>query len=146
MNLRVLVVVGLVYGVAGCAEKEQAMPEPAETTPTAAPEAGAPLAETESSRDDAFLGHMHLHAKKLDDLNFALADGDLEAAKLSARWLSRHDSVEDVQSDWMPHLYGMRAEADAVANAPDLATASAAAERITAKCQGCHTAAEVVTQ
>ena len=146
MKLHAFLIVGLVFGMAGCAEKEQAMPDPADATSMAAPEAGAPMADTEGKHDGAFLGHMHLHAKRLDDLNFALADGNLEAAMLPARWLSRHDTVEDVQSDWVPFLYGMRTEAEAVENAPDLATARAAAERITAQCQGCHTAAGVVTQ
>lgn len=146
MNLNKFLLVGLVLSMAACTEKEQAVPEPADAAPMAAPEAEAPMAKTEGMRDDAFLGHMHLHAKRLDDLILALADGDLEAAMLPARWLSRHDSVEDAPSDWMPYLYGMRSDAEAVENAPDLATARAAAERITVHCQGCHMAAGVITQ
>jgi hypothetical protein len=89
---------------------------------------------------------MHLHADNLDDLNFALADGDLEAAKTSANWLSTHDTDSDVQPDWMPYLYSMRTEAEAVEAAPDLATARTAAERITAQCQECHAAVGINTQ
>lgn len=146
MKLHVFLVVAVLLSMAACAEKEQAAPDPADATTMAAPEADAPMPETLGGRDDAFLGHMHLHAKRLDDLNFALADNDLEAAKLPARWLSRHDSVDDVDSEWMPFLYGMRSNAEAVENATDLETARAAAERITAQCQSCHAAAGVVTE
>jgi mono/diheme cytochrome c family protein len=89
---------------------------------------------------------MHVHAEKLDELNFALADGDLEAAMTPAYWLSRHETASDVQSEWMPFLYGMRTEAEAVETAPDLAAARAAAERINAHCQGCHAAVGIDIQ
>ncbi len=95
----------------------------------AATEANAPTAD-ENLRNDAFLGHMHLHAEKLDDLNYALADGDLESAKKPASWLSRHDTVEEINSDWMPFLYEMRTAAEVVQDTSDLATARAAAEQI----------------
>ena len=83
---------------------------------------------------------MHVHAEKLEALNFALADGDLEAAKESANWLSTHDTESEIQSDWLPHLYRMRAEAEAVEAAPDIEMAQAAAQRITVQCQQCHAA------
>lgn len=138
MNLHVILVVGLVLGLMGCAEKDQAMPEG--EAPMTAPEADVPTAESEIWQNDSFREHMHLHAEKLDDLNYALADGDLEAAMAPANWLSEHDTDTDVQSDWLPFLYRMRTEAEAVENASDLATARAAAERINAQCQSCHAA------
>ncbi len=140
MKIYTLLLAGFALIATGCAEKEQAAPESTDETQMTTPAASA--AGNQARQNDAFLKHMHLHAEKLDDLNFALADGDLEAAKAPAYWLSRHDTVDDVRSDWMPYLYGMRTEAQAVEEAPDLATARAAAERISAKCQGCHTAAE----
>lgn len=146
MHLRMILFVGFVLSVTGCAEKEQVMSEPVDEAPMAAPEAVAPATGNESWRNDSFLKHMHLHAEKLDDLNFALADGDLEAAMTPAHWLSTHDTDIDVESEWLPYLYGMRTEAEAVETAPDLATARAAAARINAQCQGCHTAAGISTQ
>ena len=135
---------GFVLSVMGCAEKEQVMSEPVNEAPMT--EAVVPAAVDENWRNDSFLNHMHLHADKLDELNFALADGDLEAAKISAHWLSTHDTVSDIESDWLPYLYGMRTEAEAVQAAPDIATARAAAERISAQCQGCHAAVGIDTQ
>jgi hypothetical protein len=147
MKLYVLLIVGFALSVTGCAEKQEAAPEPVDEAGITASEAAAPAAQNENWRNDAFLAHMHLHAEKLDELNYALADGNLEAAMTPAYWLSRHDTVsDDIQPDWLPYLYGMRTDAQAVEDAPDLATARAAAERITAQCQGCHAAAGVTTE
>ncbi len=147
MKLHVILIVGFALCVTGCAEKEQAAPEQGDETQTTAPAAEAPAAENEGWRNDAFLAHMHRHAEKLDELNYALADGNLEAAMKPAYWLSRHDTVsDDIQPDWLPYLYGMRTEAQAVEGSPDLATARAAAERITAQCQGCHATVGVTTE
>ena len=146
MNSHVLLVVGLVLCVTGCAEKEQAMPEPAIEAAMTSPKVVAAMEGDEIWQNDSFRKHMHLHSDKLDDLNYALADGDLKAAMTPAHWLSTHDTDIDVQSDWLPYLYGMRTEAEAVETAPDLTTARAAAERINAQCQRCHVAVGINTQ
>jgi cytochrome c556 len=146
MKLHMIWVATVALTMTACAEKESVNSEPAGETPMAAPDVVAPPVESESWRNDAFMKHMHLHAEKLDDLNFALADDDLEAAMTPAYWLSRHDTFEGVQQEWLPFLYGMRAEAEAVEAATDLATARAAAARINAQCQGCHVAVGVSSQ
>jgi len=92
---------------------------------------------------EAFIRHMHLHASHLDGLNAALAAGDLEAAQTPAHWLLRHEEVAGHPADWQPHINSMRDAARAVANAPDIGTARAAAQRITEGCRGCHAAAGV---
>jgi len=146
MKLHVILLVGFVLGVTGCGEKVEAPAEIVDEAPMAAPEAVALTPGSEVWRNAAFIEHMHLHAERLDDLNFALADGNLDAAKVSADWLSTHDTNTDIQSDWLPHLYRMRDEADAVVAAPDVATAQAAALRITAQCQECHAAVGIALQ
>ena len=146
MKLHVILVVGLILSVMGCAEKEQVASAPVDEAPMAEPDPAAPWEGNEDWRNDAFLEHMHLHAEKLDELNFALADGDLEAAMTPAYWLSKHETYEDVQQEWLPFLYGMRTEAEAVEAATDLSTARAAAERFNAQCQGCHAVAGINTQ
>ncbi len=146
MKLHMILLVGFVLGVTGCAEKVEAPAEMVDEAPMAAPEAAAPTAGNEVWQNASFIEHMHLHAERLDDLNFALADGDLDAAKVSANWLSTHDTDLDIQSDWLPHLYRMRDEADAVVAAADVATAQAAAMRITAQCQECHAAVGIALQ
>ena len=147
MKLHSLFIAGLAICVTGCAEKETPAPEPApEPTPAPAePQAAAeaPATEVESSRGDDFIDHMHAHAEQLDDLNFALADGDLEGAMTAAYWLSGHKEVTGIEEEWRPFLEGMRDAAQAVEEAGDLETARAAAERINENCQGCHDVAGV---
>lgn len=141
MKLHALLIAGLALCVTGCAEKQAPAPEPAPAEAQAGAE--APDAETESSRGQAFIDHMHAHAEQLDDLNFALADGNLEAAMSAAYWLSGHEEVSGIEDEWRPFLEGMREAAQAVEVASDLDTARAAAERINENCQGCHDAAGV---
>jgi hypothetical protein len=144
MKVHTWLIIAIALGLWGCAEKEAAQPAAVDEAPAAAPEAA--VAVTGIWEDEAFVAHMHEHADKLDELNFALADGDLDAAKAHADWLANHDTNADIQSDWMPFLFAMRAEAEAVAAAPDIESAQAAAERITVKCQECHAEAGVRTR
>jgi cytochrome c556 len=101
-----------------------------------------PSAE-EIARDEAFIDHMHAHAEQLDNLNFALADDDLEGAMTAAYWLSGHQEVSGIKDEWQPFLVGMRKAAQGVEEATDLEAARAAAERINDNCQGCHDVAGV---
>ena len=86
---------------------------------------------------------MHRHADQLDELMFALSDGDLVAAMTPAYWLSRHDSVEGVPDEWQPHLVGMREAALKIESVHDLDSARALAEEVSTHCQACHLAAGV---
>lgn len=146
MKRHIVFLAGLGLIVTACAEKDRAQPEPAQEAAAPATDAAAPSQPDKSWQNAGFLKHMHRHADKLDELNFALADGDLEAAKVPAYWLAKHETYDDIQSEWLPYLYAMRTEAEAVEAAPDLDTATAAAQRITVQCQGCHDAAGVSTE
>jgi hypothetical protein len=161
MKLHTLLVLGLALGVMGCAEKEKAAPaqtddaqSAAETatetgtetatetaTEMAAPE--QPAAETSEVGNDAFVKHMHLHASQLENLNAALAAGDLDAASTPAYWLSLHERVSGAPDYWQPYVEMMRVAATAVTDASDVEAARAAAEGIAKGCRGCHTAAGV---
>jgi hypothetical protein len=135
-------------GIAGCGQRQADPPSPqseAPEAPATATEAPAPAAPR-ATVDEAFLAHMHEHAEKLDDINFALADDDLAAAMSPAYWLSRHDTVSGIPADWVPFVEGMRTAATDVENATDLEGARAAAARITENCQGCHVAAGATLQ
>lgn len=143
MRVHIVFVVGLALIVAACAEKDGAESGPVDEAAAPATEAAAPSQPDESWRNAGFLKHMHRHADKLDELNFALADGDLEAARTPAYWLAKHETYDDIQSEWLPYLYAMRAEAEAVETATDLDAATAAAQRITVQCQKCHEMAGV---
>jgi len=154
MKLHLLLVIGFAAGIVGCAEKEQATPgqegemelaTPAVTeAPAVEPEASA--AQTKDWQNSAFMDHMHVHAEQLDDLNFALADGDLEAAVMPAYWLSRHKTVGGLPSDLQPFVTRVREAARAAEEAGDLMAAGTAAQEISAQCQGCHAAAGVVAE
>ena len=163
-----VLLVGLTLGFVGCAEKEQAAPEPeaepevemqAEAPePAEAPEVEEAVAEEaaadetvvdeavadgtvaviEEWRDEELLDHMHVHAEQLDEINYALDDGDLESAKTPASWLARHKMVDGIPDELQPYVDGMRAAAADVESAEDVETAKAAAERIAEQCQGCH--------
>ena len=154
MKLHMLLVLGLTAGIVGCAEKEQTAPEQSgameedvsAVTEEAAVEPEVTPAEVEDWRDSAFMDHMHAHAEHLDDLNFALDDGDLEAAMTPAYWLSRHKTVSGLPEELQPYLVNMREAARAVEEAGDLDAARAAAQQIAKECQACHAAVGVVTQ
>ena len=146
MRSQIFVILGCAMWVMGCAEK--APETPAQMEGTEAPDSAVEKVATEAEipGDADFLRHMHWHAEKLDELNFALADGDLEGAGTPAYWLSRHDQVEGISAELQPYLANMRAAALAVEEASDLDTARAAAERINEQCQGCHEKAGVTTE
>ena len=142
MKSRSLLILGLALCVTGCAEKKAPAPEPAEES-APEPQAAAPApaeapAEAPSGRGEDFIDHMHAHAEQLDNLNFALADDDLEGAMTAAYWLSGHQEVSGLKEEWRPFLVGMREAAQAVEEAPNLEAARAASERINENCQGCH--------
>ena len=148
MKPRSLLILGLALCVTGCAEKKAPAPEPASEAapePKAATPAPAevPAAEEPGGRGEDFIDHMHAHAEQLDNLNFALADDDLEGAMTAAYWLSGHQEVGGLKEEWRPFLEGMREAAQAVEEAPDLEAARVASERINDNCQGCHEAAGV---
>lgn len=129
-------------------DKQPAVDEvPAEDAAVAAPAEEASVVDESMSAetvfDRAFVDHMHVHADHMDELMFALADGDLVAAGTPAYWLSRHPADDRIPDDWLTHLESMREAAREVELATDLDTARAAAERITIHCQGCHAAAGV---
>lgn len=142
MKLHTLFIIGLVFGMVACAEKEQVAPETGDAP--AAPTAAAPPAQSEPWQNQAFLDHMHLHADHLDELNISLADDDLDGALTPAYWLSRHEAVVEIPAEWQQFVEGMRAAAREVEEATDLETAKLAAAKITEQCQGCHTAAGIL--
>jgi cytochrome c556 len=141
MKTHTLWITSIALCLSACGKQETAEPQAAESD-----QAAAPVEETQATTaefDDAFIDHMHDHAEKLDELMFALADDDLLGAATPAYWLSQHETVEGVPEEWQNYLTSMRNAAYEVETASDLETARAAAEQISAQCQGCHDAAGV---
>lgn len=142
MNIRTPGIISIVFftlTLAACGQQEQAEPGQPQSDQVAAPAEEAPAAD--AAADDAVVDHMHSHAEKLDDLMFALADGDLERARTPAYWLSQHEVLEGIPEEWQDYAIGMHNAAYEVEIAEDLEAARAAAEDISAHCQGCHAAA-----
>jgi len=146
VKLHRLLVIGFALSMTGCTEKEQAVPEAVDAAQAPPPAVEASPEETQEWLNDKFLKHMHRHADELDELNLALADGDLQTAITSANWLSRHDPVSSIPPELRLYLDRMREAARAVGEATDLEAARAPAERITANCQGCHMAAGIARE
>ena len=142
MKSHVLWLAPVALVLAACGEQQPTEPQPAAEAP-ATPAAVADEAPVVPAVDEEFLDHMHRHADQLDELMFALSDGDLVAAMTPAYWLSRHDSVEGVPDEWQPHLVGMREAALKIESVHDLDSARALAEEVSTHCQACHLAAGV---
>lgn len=141
MKVHTFVPIAFALCLSACGKQEPAEPQqPASDQATASAEEGA---EKQLLFDQAFIDHMHAHAEQLDELMFALADGDLEGAMTPAFWLSRHDTVEGVPDEWQQYVTGMREAAAAVETAADMDAAQAAAEDISEQCQACHMAAGI---
>jgi cytochrome c556 len=140
MRVHALLLTWFALSLAACSKQEPAEPEQPATEQAAVVEE---IAAQKPEFDQAFIDHMHAHAEQLDELMFALADDDLHGAMTPAFWLSRHDTVEGIPEEWQQYVTGMREAAAAVEAANDLDTAKVAAERISAQCQACHSAAGV---
>lgn len=117
---------------------------PAAVEPAPAPEAEAEAAAAKPGFDQEFLEHMHAHAERVDELMYALDDGDLDGARAAAYWLSRHKTVEGIPDEWLTYVSGMREAAANVESAADLETARLSAEQISSHCQDCHAAAGIL--
>jgi cytochrome c556 len=146
MRVHTLWITAIALCLAACSKQEPAEPQAPENDQAAAPAEEAPVTEApaaEAGFDEGFIKHMHQHAEKLDDLMFALADGDLEGAATPAYWLSQHETVDGVPEEWQHYVIAMRNAAYEVETATDIETARAAASQISVQCQECHTAAGV---
>ena len=141
MKIHTLWITAIALCLAACGKQEPAEPQAPEPEQAAAPV--EEVQEPQAAIDDALIEHMHKHASKLDDLMFALEDGDLEGAQTPAYWLSQHDTAEGIPEELRDYVTGMRNAAYDVEMAEDVETARAAAKQISAQCQACHAAAGV---
>lgn len=154
MNYRLLCLFALCFALAACSGGERSTgavdtgqaAAPAETESSAKPAAEPFEPDPGIVVNEAFLDHMHAHADMLDEINYALADGNLEAAITPAYWLSKHHDFKGMPEEWKAYAEGMRKAAAEVESAPDLETARAAAARIDNHCRDCHAAAGVTDE
>ncbi|MBT8491432.1 MAG: hypothetical protein KJO07_00110 [Deltaproteobacteria bacterium] len=125
--------------LAACADPKQSAPMQ-DGAPTGESVA-APTGEVGKPGSDVFTEHMRAHARQLEQLEDALAAGDLEAAHRPAYWLARHRRLADVPGNWLPHIRKLQTAARLVTDAYDIEAARAAAEGIVESCHACHDAA-----
>lgn len=81
---------------------------------------------------------MQQHWAAGNDLQHAMVQGDLAAARRAALAISEVDEIPGLMADAVPYLQGMRVEAEAVRNAPTFEEAAHAAARMAAACGACH--------
>lgn len=143
MRIRTLWIIGLALSLVACAQKDQPAPAQGQDTNKAAEAPELSAAQKAVVGTEAFLRHMHMHARQLETLNAALDAGDLEAAQTPAYWLSKHEGVSWPVDDWQPYIKEMRDAANEVTDAPDIETARAGARHIADGCRGCHREAGV---
>lgn len=146
MRYRTFLTFAFAVTLVGCSKPPPAEEPLAEAAVEAAPAATAPVesAASEPTFDQEFLDHMHAHAERVDELMYALDDGDLDGARTAAYWLSRHKTVEGIPDEWQMFVAGMREAASRVEGAADLQAARSAAEAISPHCQGCHASAGIL--
>ncbi len=84
--------------------------------------------------------HMQDHFTKIGDLQLAVVNGDLDAAKQPARWLAEHATLSGMPDSWQPYLPAMREAAQVAAGATDMLTVSKATAQLGAACGKCHAA------
>ena len=99
MKTRMFWTFALAACLVGCGKQppaEEAAVEPAAEEPAAVVEEAPaePVAvepeAVEPKFGQEFLDHMHAHAERVDELMYALDDGDLDEAKAAASWLTQH--------------------------------------------------------
>ncbi|MEJ2297195.1 MAG: hypothetical protein P8X94_01565 [Woeseiaceae bacterium] len=140
MKSHAIWIAAIALSLAACGDRQPAESQHSEAPP--ADETAAPAVKFEA--DAAVIEHMHMHAEQLDELMFALADENLEAARTPAYWLSRHETVEGIPDEWQQYVVNVRRAALEVEQASDLESARAAGEALSDSCQECHAAAGVM--
>ena len=145
MKSRIFWLFALAPCLVACGEQPPPEEAPAGEEPTVAAEPAD--VEPESAKPvfgQEFLDHMHAHAERVDELMYALDDGNLDEAKAAASWLSQHKTVEGIPDEWLMYVNNMREAASRVERSVDLDSARIAAEAISPQCQGCHAAAGIL--
>jgi hypothetical protein len=81
---------------------------------------------------------MEEHSVRAFAIKDAIAKGDLDRAKLDARWLAESEWTPNLRKDWHPEMQMMRAGARSITEAPDLGRAAYGLARVANGCASCH--------
>jgi mono/diheme cytochrome c family protein len=86
--------------------------------------------------------HMQDHFAKVREIEEAIIRGDLEAAKVPARWMAEHEYVSGASGTERP-IKELRAAAESLVAAADIGHGAGAAATMVGACGSCHNAAKV---
>lgn len=107
-----------------------------------APEAPARTGAGDATAPAATLrSHMREHFAAITALQSAITHGQLDQAKVSARWIVEHD--EGTPAEWEAQIAAMRAAASEVIAATNLTEAASLAGTLGRTCADCHEAHHV---
>jgi hypothetical protein len=98
----------------------------------------APVDQPEDPESPPQAVPMAEHFVQADEIRDALIAGDLDKAKTPANWLLENMVTEDMPVRWRAHVPKVRRAAKTIAEATELADATAAAGKLAAACGECH--------
>lgn len=83
--------------------------------------------------------HMHEHFSRVQQIQNRLIAGDLNGAKVPARWLVEHDPIGGLTGSTLLHVQAMKASAQGVMDTDDIVVASTHTGEMGSVCGACHT-------
>jgi cytochrome c553 len=103
------------------------------------PDAEVDSASSEYPRE-VLQAHMKDHFFKATEMQIAVINGDLNAVREPAQWMSEHANSAAMPEEWEPYAEAMHAWALRAVEASDIADAAQATAAMGAACGNCHTA------
>ncbi|HJL41256.1 MAG TPA: hypothetical protein RMG48_08115 [Myxococcales bacterium LLY-WYZ-16_1] len=101
----------------------------------------AETAKSEPAVEEGSLhSHMQEHFVRVDQVQKAVVDGDLEEARRHAKWLAEHEPHSGLPEGWPAHLQDMQEEARAVLSGDGVGPMASATARLAGTCGSCHAA------
>jgi hypothetical protein len=142
MHTRTLIVMLASMVAIGCSKKTNA-DDVAGSNAEAAPKEQVPPLDPTPDRE-SLKKHMKGHFEAIREIQRAVVHGKLDKAKEKAKWLAEHQA-HDTIADWKPHLHSLRASADELSRAENLAMAAGLTARLGDECANCHTTLTAIT-
>jgi mono/diheme cytochrome c family protein len=84
--------------------------------------------------------HMADHFTRVSEVEAAVVRGDMEGAKVGARWIADHQEIIGLPAAGRSSIEAMKRAAKAVVGAADIAVAAQGTADMAVACAGCHAA------
>ena len=95
------------------------------------------------AQTDTLKAHMDEHFAHVREIQDAIVRGDLDGAKVPARWIAEHQEATGLPASAGVHVTAMKNSASAVAGAQDIRLAAQGAASLVAACGDCHASLKV---